>query len=549
MTIQRQRDERPALVLVVDDNPTNRYVLGTTLRRAGHRVVEAADGAEALAVLAQADPRPEAAIIDVRLPDMTGFDVCERIKLDPRTAFLPVIHISASAITVSDRTQGLNRGADAYLTEPIAPDELLATVTATLRYTRARRRAEDLAGQLARLNQITLRLYGATTTEQLARTAAEGAAAVLDAPADALLTAPDGEVTQLTAAGAGLPAEPRPRSPETPRYWERHSLADRVGAAVDTVARADWPVPVADPRPAVHPDAPAAEAAPGASDALAVALARTKPGRPPAAVVVPAAAVTTPHDRDLLTQVAHTTALALDALRSYDEEHALALTLQRSFLPEALPRTGRADLAVRYAPASQHAEIGGDFYEAVETSTGLVIAVGDVAGHSMEAAMLMGQVRHALRAYALDGHAPHEIHRRLERLLGTHERTVAVTLCVIHVPHDGDVLRISNAGHIPPLLRGPDGGIRMITEHGPLLGLALPHAPPTEVTAPPGTEILLVTDGLIERRGTDIDTSLGHLRDAFAQAPRDPDRLCDHLLDRFPPDGQDDVALLVARLR
>ncbi|MEU6484473.1 fused response regulator/phosphatase [Streptomyces sp. NPDC046887] len=567
MTLQRQSDERPALVLVVDDNPTNRYVLGTTLRRAGHQVVEAADGTEGLALLERADPRPEAAIIDVRLPDMTGFDVCERIKADARTAYLPVIHISASAITVSDRTQGLNRGADAYLTEPIAPDELLATLTATLRYTRARRRAEDLAGRLARLNQITLRLYGAITTGELARTAAEGAAAVLDAPADALLTAPDGEVTHLAGPGAELPAEALPSAPGARPYWEGHSLGERVGAAVDTVARADWPLPIgpagadkdtgADRSSGTDTDTDDDGGGGGGGDdgdgdgdgALAVALARTKPGRPPAAVVVPAAAVTTPHDRDLLTQLAHTTALALDALRSYNEEHALALTLQRSFLPEALPASGRADLAVRYAPASEHAEIGGDFYEAVDTPTGLVIAVGDVAGHSLEAAMLMGQVRHALRAYALDGHAPHEIHRRLERLLGTHERVVAVTLCIIHVPHDGEVLRISNAGHIPPLLRGPDGRIRMVTEHGPLLGLSLPHAPPTEVTAPPGTEILLVTDGLIERRGIDIDTSLGLLQKALAEAPEDPERLCDHLLERFPPDGQDDVALLVARLR
>ncbi|MEW2548276.1 fused response regulator/phosphatase [Streptomyces sp. NPDC047002] len=533
MTMQRIQDERPALVLVVDDNPTNRYVLGTTLRRAGHRVVEAADGAEGLAVLAACDPRPEAALVDVRLPDMTGYEVCERIKADPGTAYLPVIHISASAISASDRTQGLNRGADAYLTEPIAPDELLATLTAALRYTRARHRAEALAARLARLNETTLSLYGATTAVGLAQAAAEGASRLLDTAADAFLTASDGSVTHLATTASGAPARELPTVPEAPGTW-RHSLADRVGAAVDTVPRAGWPLPAA-----VRED----------GGDLAVAFARTKPGRPPAAVVVPAAAVSTPHDRDLLTQLTHTTALALEALRAYDEERTLALTLQRSFLPEALPPTSRARLAVRYAPASRHAEIGGDFYEAVRTPTGLVLAVGDVAGHSLEAAMVMGQVRHALRAYALDGHAPHEIHRRLERILATHDPLTSVTLCTVQVPDGSDVLRIANAGHIPPLLRDPDGTVREITDHGPLLGLALPNPEPVEVVAAPGTDLVLVTDGLIERRDQSLDEGLTRLSDAVATAPKDPEGLCDHLLTTFPPDGRDDVAILAANLR
>lgn len=100
------------------------------MRRSGHRVIEAATGTEALAVLAATEV--DLVLLDVGLPDMSGFDVCERIKSDPALV-RPVIHLSATAIRGADRAQGLTRGADAYLTEPVEPDELLATVTSLLR--------------------------------------------------------------------------------------------------------------------------------------------------------------------------------------------------------------------------------------------------------------------------------------------------------------------------------------------------------------------------------------------------------------------------------
>ncbi|MEU6942566.1 response regulator, partial [Streptomyces rubiginosohelvolus] len=137
MTDTTRVDSAPGTVLVIDDDETNRYILTSWLTRAGHTVVGAADGTEGLALLA--DPRarlPEAAVIDVQLPDMSGFEVCERIKADARTAYLPVIHVSAVAVNTEDHTEGLSRGADAYLDQPIDPDEFLATVTAALRYAR-----------------------------------------------------------------------------------------------------------------------------------------------------------------------------------------------------------------------------------------------------------------------------------------------------------------------------------------------------------------------------------------------------------------------------
>jgi len=103
----------PASILVVDDSATKRYLLVSWLTRAGFQVLEAETGGDALAMLPTVDV--DLVVLDVKLPDMSGFDVCERIKSDPEYGVLPVIHVSAHAVDVVDKTQGLNRGADAYL--------------------------------------------------------------------------------------------------------------------------------------------------------------------------------------------------------------------------------------------------------------------------------------------------------------------------------------------------------------------------------------------------------------------------------------------------
>ncbi len=143
--------DTPALLLLVDDDEAKRYVIATWLRRAGHTVVEAATGREALDKVDGA----ELVLLDVNLPDMTGFEVCQQIKDDPRTASIPVVQIAATAVGVADRALGLTQGADAYLTEPTEPEELLAVVLAALRHSRARQRAERTATLLSALTAST----------------------------------------------------------------------------------------------------------------------------------------------------------------------------------------------------------------------------------------------------------------------------------------------------------------------------------------------------------------------------------------------------------
>src|SRR5688572_25300678 len=170
----------PATILVVDDSATKRYLLVSWLTRAGFTVRQAESGGEALRVLPGSGV--DLVLLDVKLPDMNGFDVCEKIKTDPVYGVLPVIHVSAHAVDVVDRTQGLNRGADAYLVEPIEPDELVATVQAVLRYYSARQRAETLAARMVRLAETTLAINSASTLAELLAAAAVGAYDIFGGP-------------------------------------------------------------------------------------------------------------------------------------------------------------------------------------------------------------------------------------------------------------------------------------------------------------------------------------------------------------------------------
>ncbi|MFF3829972.1 SpoIIE family protein phosphatase [Streptomyces sp. NPDC002458] len=549
MSTHLHQDSAAAKVLVLDDNDTNRYIVSSWLRRAGHTVVEASDGTEGLSLLATAPDGdlPELAVVDVRLPDMSGFEVCEQIKADPRTASLPVIHVSATAIELSDRTQGLHRGADAYLTEPIAPDELLATVTAALRYARARRRAERLATRVAALNSSTLAVYAAKDGETFVAAAAAGAAALMESPAVAVGLSPDNRTLHLaTAAVSPRPGDAEPSvtgvhggSRLLDALTER-ALGERTGTETVLLSGADWRALTG------HEGSGRADVFP---DGVALTLARTKRGRPAVAFAVAATALAGADDRELLSQLAQACALALEALRTRSEEHALVLTLQRSFLPDRLPEVPGVDMAVRYEPAADDAEIGGDFYEAIETPAGLLLAIGDVAGHSLKAAMIMGEIRHALRAYAIEGHDPRSLLTNLDALLVRLRPSMTVTVCLVLVEPGGRRIQVANAGHIPPLLRHPDGSTRYLTEHGPLLGLNLPHPPAVGHDVPEGSTLLLLTDGLVEVPREDLDESLEALGSTLSRAPAEVEELCDHLLAMFGKGKTDDIALLAACLR
>ncbi|GAA2361017.1 SpoIIE family protein phosphatase [Dactylosporangium salmoneum] len=508
-------------ILVVDDSPSKRYVITSWLRREGHRVTEAATGADALALLHDGAIPTELVVLDVRLPDIDGFEVAERIKDDPRTAAVPVIHISATAVHAVDRTQGLTRGADAYLAEPIDPDELLATVGALLRYSRARQRAERLAGRLTRLVETTAAINAATSLPELLRLGAAGAARVFEGPVAVAAASPEtGAVAvQVDAPGA------------VPRLRPAHRVQfdfDPLDGQPGTELFGDdggtwWGAPVWR------------------------VVARAKEGREPLHIAVPAAGFSD-DDADVLRQLGQAMALAVEALRSYDEERRTALTLQRSMLPASLPPVPGYEIAVRYRPASDHASVGGDFYEVVAVDGHVVAAIGDVAGHSLRAATIMAEVRHALRAYLAEDHAPGPTMERLNRMMLRFLPEEIATMCLLRIELASGEVRMTNAGHPPPL-RVAGGRITAVESRVALLGVPTPHHGETVFTLAPGELLVLVTDGLIERRGFTFNEGMERLGEALLDnlSQDTLDEFCDALLAGLGEDTDDDVALLVIR--
>jgi PAS domain S-box-containing protein len=256
-------------------------------------------------------------------------------------------------------------------------------------------------------------------------------------------------------------------------------------------------------------------------------------------------------DLTVLMLAADRVALALDHVQVYEREHQIAETLQRSLLPERLPRLPGLAVAARYEPAATEADVGGDWYDVIPIPGGAVgLVMGDVAGKGLAAASMVGRLRSALRAYALEGHDPATVVENLNRLVWTEleESQMATLIYVCVDPAEGTVHWVS-AGHPPPLLVVGDRMPHFL-EAGravPLGVLPFPSYETLSVKLEAGATILLYTDGLVERPGTHIDEGLGVLAAAVRDAPERPEDLCDHLLrEMVPPTGApDDVAMLV----
>jgi DNA-binding response OmpR family regulator len=174
--------------LVVDDRESSRYLVSAWLKGAGFSTVEAGSGGAALDVLAT---QPiDLAILDVNLPDMSGFQVCERIRASPSLEWMPVIHLSATAVEPADRSEGLMRGADAYVTEPVEPAEFLAIVSALVRRSEMRRRNALTTARLRALNAASADLQAASSDERVFQALADGAAQIAGIGAVVVTTSP-----------------------------------------------------------------------------------------------------------------------------------------------------------------------------------------------------------------------------------------------------------------------------------------------------------------------------------------------------------------------
>ncbi len=255
-------------------------------------------------------------------------------------------------------------------------------------------------------------------------------------------------------------------------------------------------------------------------------------------------------------ELAQRTALALDNARLLTRERVAAETLQRSLLPD-LPDVPGVQVAARYLPADNHAQVGGDWYDVLPLPDGDIgLAIGDVMGHDLEAAAAMGQLRSVLRAFAWDGAAPALALTRLDHVvsgLNIGRLATAVYGRLRLDPGGGGHFDYANAGHPAPVLRLPDGTTTLLGDaHAPMIGLPLVSERSTaRATIPAGATLALYTDGLVEDRTRPVDRGIEQLRRTLEAAPADcrPDELCDLILDRLrPARHSDDIALLVLQL-
>jgi PAS domain S-box-containing protein len=259
-------------------------------------------------------------------------------------------------------------------------------------------------------------------------------------------------------------------------------------------------------------------------------------------------------------------ALSLDNARRYTRERTTALTLQRSLLPQRLPRQSAVEVASRYLPASTQPGVGGDWFDVIPLSGARVaLVVGDVVGHGIHASATMGRLRTAVRTLADVDLPPDELLTRLDDLVSrlsadggadadaddSDDAENEVGATCLYAVYDPVSRRCSlaRAGHPLPALITPDGTASFLDlPAGPPLGLGGLPFESSEIELPAGSILALYTDGLIESRHHDIDLGLERLRRALTRQERSLETTCDNVLKAVLPDHPaDDVALLVAR--
>ena len=261
-------------------------------------------------------------------------------------------------------------------------------------------------------------------------------------------------------------------------------------------------------------------------------------------------------DRTLLGTLGGMVAQSLARARLHDAEHELAAGLQRVLLPRRIPPLPGFTTAVRYLPAGTGLQIGGDWYDVVPLPGGHVgVVIGDVQGHDVHAAGVMGQLRIALRAYAAEGHPPAAVMARASRFLADLDTGHFATCLYAEVNVDYGAVYAVRAGHLDPIVRRADGSSAVQPVAGGLpLGIDPDSAyPVTRFTLDPGELVLLCTDGLVETRSVDLDVGMERIRRAIAgPQPQGPGALED-LAERIEAtaadshERDDDIALLLLR--
>jgi GAF domain-containing protein len=251
--------------------------------------------------------------------------------------------------------------------------------------------------------------------------------------------------------------------------------------------------------------------------------------------------------RDLVSRAS----LSIDNARLYSRERASALVLQRALLPFDVPSVPGLDLCYRYVPAETAAEVGGDWFDVIALRPGRhAFIVGDVTGHDIRAASVMGQLRTATRTLASFDLPPAELLGRLDELTAglADQETFATCVYAVHDAGSGD-WELASAGHPPAALARPGHRAAFLDlPPGHPLGVGSGPYQPIRIKPPPGGTLVLYTDGLIEHPGIDVGTGMAYLADALTGLTEaSVGDVCQGLLTSLAPEPADDIAVLLAR--
>ncbi len=460
----------------------------------------------------------------------------------------PAEAVIATPISAAGRPIGVI-GLRFERTRAFSPDELRLVQTLAEETGEAFERARLFEAEqralrrAARLQEVTARLARAVTTDDAARAILRGATGGVGAAAAAIALADDDGRSLRFVIGAMSRGTLTLRDPIVHSPDDRSALAHvyRTGREMWIPSHDLWRERFADGYATQRMLGRCLYAVPivakgQAIGSLAVYFEEERPEP-------------TAEDVELIRSFAHQAGVALERARTYETEHEAAITLQRNLMPEGIAEGSGIEADGRYLPAIRGVHVGGDWYDIVDRPDGTVaFAVGDIAGHGLQAAAAMGQVRSAWRALALTVTQPSAILGSLDRFAaGVEGAFFSTVLTVLLDPSTGE-LRYASAGHPPALVIDTRGETRFL-EGGRSVPLGLPFEQPRPQAVyrlQPGEVLVLYTDGLVERRGESLDEGFERLAAVARGVGGLPlSEISDALLELVAEDRHDDVALLV----
>lgn len=552
-----------ATLLLVDDRAANLTALEAALEPLGHRLISVSSGDTALRRLL----REEVSVIllDVQMPGMDGFETARRIKERELTADIPIIFLSALSTQSGDALEGFVSGAVDYVTKPIDPALLRAKVQAfvdlahknallkrqsALLSRQLEERFETEAHHLRKLADAAVAINSTLSLDEMLHVINDSAREIIGAH----------QAETVVTARPELGSTERSRS-YSPKYSAWAAEGRRVDLSPLYSMVLDGPTVVRMTKAEINRSLALrgiSEVGPGnpfLEGWLAVPLvSRDDETLGLIQVADKIDGDFTADDEVVLLQLAQLAAVAIGNAERYAQEHLIAETLQRAMLPSALPAVPGLSLAARYVAGGGGTQVGGDWYDTVVMDDGRVmLAVGDVVGRGPRAAAVMGQLRTAMRAYALQQFPASVLMRSLDLLLqDVAEASLATAACMMLDPAGGG-FELVLAGHLPPLVIDPSGAACYLeaNPHAPMGVRDSPVYVPSPGTLAPGSTILIFTDGLVESRTRPVGDGLEMLAGSLAGVTdgSDVEKLCDLALETMiAGNHDDDVALLVVHL-